>query len=100
GHVVHGDLTSARDNVSLETKELEADRFAGYSLWRLNVKRFDATDTEHYYQAVGDDFVGVHASHGSSKQRIAAFQQGWDLARTGSRENSSQRPAAGLDAAN
>jgi hypothetical protein len=97
GHIMHGDLTPARAQVPLETRELEADRFAGYTLWRLNVKRFDAEDTERYYQAVGDDFVGAHGSHGTGKQRTTAFQQGWDLARTGARENASLRPAGGLD---
>ena len=97
GHIMHGDLTPARAEVPLETKELEADRFAGYTLWRLNVKRFDAAETESYYQAVGDDFVGAHSSHGTGKQRTTAFQQGWDLARTGAREDANQRPAGGLD---
>jgi len=96
GHIMHGDLTAARANVPLQTKELEADRFAGYTLWRLNVKRFDAADTEHYYQAVGDDFTGGGKSHGTGSQRTTAFQEGWDLARTGGREDSS-RPAGGLD---
>ena len=70
---------------------------AGYTLWRLNVKRFDAADTEHYYQAVGDDYVGAQDSHGTGTQRTTAFQEGWDLARTGAREDSGQRPAGGLD---
>ncbi|HLI81480.1 MAG TPA: hypothetical protein VKV03_15935 [Candidatus Binataceae bacterium] len=98
GHIMHGDLTAARARVPLQTKELEADRFAGYTLWRLNVKRFDATDTERYYQAVGDDYVGAHSSHGTGAQRTTAFQEGWDLARTGAREDSA-RPAGGLDSA-
>lgn len=97
GHIIHGDLSEKRANVPLEQKELEADRFAGYTLWRLNVKRFDAADTEHYYQAVGDDFVGAHGSHGTGSQRTTAFQEGWDLARTGAREDSAQRPAGGLN---
>jgi len=97
GHIIHGDLDAKRANVPLEQKELEADRFAGYTLWRLNVKRFDATDTEHYYQAVGDDFTGGGVSHGTGAQRTTAFQEGWDLARTGAREDSAQRPAGGLD---
>ncbi len=97
GHIIHGDLSEKRANVPLEQKELEADRFAGYTLWRLNVKRFDAADTEHYYQAVGDDYVGAHSSHGTGAQRTTAFQEGWDLARTGGREDSNQRPAGGLD---
>ncbi len=88
GHIMHGDLTAARAGVPLQTKELEADRFAGYTLWRLNVKRFDATDTERYYQAVGDDYVGAQSSHGTGAQRTTAFQEGWDLARTGAREDS------------
>jgi hypothetical protein len=96
GHIVHGDLTAARAGVPLETKELEADRFAGYTLWRLNVKRFDAEDTERYYQAVGDDFVGAGVSHGTGKQRTSAFQEGWDLARTGAREDTG-RPPGGLE---
>ncbi|HLX38533.1 MAG TPA: hypothetical protein VKR29_12060, partial [Candidatus Binataceae bacterium] len=98
GHIIHGDLETKRAGVPLQTKELEADRFAGYTLQRLNVKRFDAQDTERYYQAVGDDFVGAHDSHGTGAQRTSAFQQGWDLARTGAREDSSSRPAGGLDA--
>ena len=98
GHIMHGDLGASRANVPLQTKELEADRFAGYTLWRLNVKRFDANDTERYYQAVGDDYVGAHGSHGTGAQRTTAFQEGWDLARTGAREDSA-RPAGGLDSA-
>jgi hypothetical protein len=97
GHIIHGDLTARRANVPLQQKELEADRFAGYTLWRLNVKRFDAADTEHYYQAVGDDYVGGQGSHGTGAQRVTAFQEGWDLARTGAREDSDQRPVGGLD---
>jgi hypothetical protein len=98
GHIIHGDLTAARASVPLKQKELEADRFAGYTLQRLGIKRFDATDTERYYQAVGDDYVGAHDSHGTGAQRTTAFQEGWDLARTGSREDSNDRPAGGLDA--
>ena len=97
GHIVHGDLTAKRAGVPLETKELEADRFAGYTLQRLGIKRFDATDTEHYYQAVGDDYVGAQNSHGTGAQRTGAFQEGWDLARTGGREDSAGRPAGGLN---
>jgi len=98
GHIIHGDLTAARARVPLKQKELEADRFAGYTLQRLGIKRFDAADTERYYQAVGDDYVGAHDSHGTGAQRTTAFQEGWDLARTGSREDSNDRPAGGLDA--
>ena len=99
GHIMHGDLTAKRAGVPLQTKELEADRFAGYTLQRLGIKRFDAADTEHYYQAVGDDYVGAQSNHGTGAQRTGAFQEGWDLARTGAREDANQRPAGGLDTA-
>lgn len=95
-HIVHRDLDGPRTEVATETKELEADRFAGYTLWRLNVQRFDAAETEHYYQAIGDDFVGVQRSHGTARQRTGAFQDGWDSARIGAPEEST-RPAGGLD---
>jgi|SRR5690242_11872187 len=98
GHIVHGDMTAARAGVPLEIKELQADRFAGYTLWRLHMKRFDAAETEQYYRAVGDDFVGAHGSHGTSAQRTQAFQDGWDLARTGHPEDSNEQPVGGLDA--
>jgi hypothetical protein len=98
GHIIHGDLTAKRANVPLKQKELEADRFAGYTLQRLGIQRFDAAETEHYYQAVGDDYVGAQSNHGTGAQRTTAFQEGWDLARTGSREDSTDRPAGGLDA--
>ena len=97
GHIVHGDLTPARQSTLLETKELEADRFAGFTLWRLGIKRFDAAETEEYYKAVGDDFVGAHHSHGTAAQRTSAFQEGWDLARMGLRENATARPPGGMD---
>ena len=97
GHIVHGDMTAARADVPLQTKELEADRFAGYTLWRLHMKRFDAAEAEQYYRAVGDDYVGAHGSHGTAKQRTQAFQDGWDLARTGHAEDTNEQPAGGLD---
>lgn len=97
GHIVHGDMTPARAEVPLETKELQADRFAGYTLSRLHMKRFDAAETEQYYRAVGDDFVGARGSHGTAKQRTQAFQDGWDLARTGHPEDSNEQPVGGLD---
>jgi hypothetical protein len=99
GHIMHGDLTAKRAGVPLETKELEADRFAGYTLQRLGIQRFDAAETEHYYQAVGDDYVGAHSSHGTGAQRTSAFQEGWDLARTGAREDANQRPAGSIETA-
>ncbi len=98
GHVAHGDFSAARAEVSRETRELEADRFAGYSLWRLDI-HFDADDTAFYYRLVGDDFVGARNSHGTSGQRAGAFKEGWDLARMGLPENSDARPVEGLDPA-
>ncbi len=94
GHLVHHDLSPARANVPIEQRELEADRFAGYTLWQLNI-RFDAEDLATYYRLVGDDFFGVKNNHGSGKQRAQAFEEGYDLARMGLPESNGQ-PAAGL----
>ncbi len=76
GHIAHGDFSPARANVSSVTKELEADRFAGYTLSRLGVPRDNLVP---YYSLGGDEFSGVH-DHGFSNQRIAAFDKGWQLA--------------------
>jgi hypothetical protein len=95
GHLMHGDLTPARAGVPMETRELEADRFAGYSLWRLNI-HFDADETANYYKLVGDDFVGGYDDHGTGVQRVAAFKEGWDLARMGLPEESEAAPVGGL----
>ncbi len=96
GHLMHGDLTRTRANVPVETRELEADRFAGYSLWRLDI-HFDADETANYYKLVGDDFVGAYNDHGTGQQRVTAFREGWDLARMGLPEESAVAPAGGLD---
>jgi hypothetical protein len=95
GHLMHGDLTPARGAVPKETRELEADRFAGYSLWRLDI-HFDADETANYYKLVGDDFVGAYDDHGTGSQRVAAFKEGWDLARMGLPEESEAAPVGGL----
>jgi hypothetical protein len=92
GHVEHGDLTPSRANVPLEQRELEADRFAGYTLFELNI-RFSAEDLATYYRLIGDDFFGVRNSHGSSNQRANAFEHGYDLARMGLPESNGQPPA-------
>ncbi len=74
GHIVHHDY--ARTGVSSVTKELEADRFSGYTLSRLSIPRANITP---YYSMGGDEFSGIH-DHGFSNQRIAAFNEGWQRA--------------------
>ena len=74
GHIVHRDYK--RTGVSSVTKELEADRFSGYTLSRLNIPRANITP---YYSMGGDEFSGIH-DHGFSNQRIAAFNEGWQRA--------------------
>ncbi len=74
GHIEHRDF--ARTQVSSVEKELEADRFAGYTLSRLGISRANITA---YYSMGGDEFSGVH-DHGFSNQRIAAFDTGWKRA--------------------
>jgi len=78
GHEVHRDFASSRTAVPVETKELEADRFAGYTLEKLKIR---ATDLTPYWTLTGDEFgSGPGYKHGSSAQRVAAFKQGWHLA--------------------
>ncbi|HVB81159.1 MAG TPA: hypothetical protein VNE82_14570 [Candidatus Binataceae bacterium] len=74
GHIVHHDYR--RTGVSSVTKELEADRFSGYTLERLGIARDNITP---FYSMGGDEFSGVH-NHGFSNQRIAAFNNGWQRA--------------------
>src|ERR1700731_3698 len=74
GHIEHHDYD--RTDVSSVDKELEADRFSGYTLSRLGIARDNITP---YYSMGGDEFSGVH-DHGFSQQRIAAFNKGWQLA--------------------
>ena len=82
GHEVHDDFGPERAGVPGQTKELEADRFAGYTLERLDIPIDSITP---YYGLAGDEFTGSEsnpqASHGESSQRIAALKHGWDLAR-------------------
>lgn len=92
GHEVHGDFDSSRANLSTEERELEADRFAGYTMSFL---RIQANDLTTYYRLVGDDFMGAQDSHGTGDQRATAFEYGWKLAEAGSSEQSII-PAAGL----
>ncbi len=92
GHQVHGDFDSSRANLSSEERELQADRFAGYTMSFL---RIQADDISTYYRLVGDDFMGAQNSHGTSDQRATAFEYGWKLAEAGSSEQSII-PATGL----
>ena len=74
GHIEHHDY--ARTGVSSVDKELEADRFSGYTLERMGIARDNITP---FYSLGGDEFSGVH-DHGFSNQRIAAFDTGWKRA--------------------
>lgn len=94
GHEVHRDFASSRAAVPVETKELEADRFAGYTLEKLKVR---ATDLTPYWTLTGDEFgSGPGYKHGSSAQRVAAFKQGWHLAEW-NRPEESQSVQSALD---
>jgi hypothetical protein len=80
GHELHHDFSSERAGVPNETKELQADRFAGYTLERLNI---GVDNIVPYYSLAGDEFtgqVGRPASHGESMQRTSALKKGWDQA--------------------
>jgi hypothetical protein len=94
GHQYHGDFDWRRDRVSVKTKELGADQFAGYTLARLRM-RLDPDEVTKYYQMVGDDFIGTSSDHGTGKERTAAFMDGWRRGRAGVPEESA-RPAGGL----
>src|SRR5579863_2546606 len=53
GHELHGDFNQSRAAVPNQTKELEADRFAGYTMEKLNVP---ATGLTPYWGMTGDEF--------------------------------------------
>jgi len=95
GHQVHQDNEKSRRWVPSETKELEADRFAGYTLEKLQIP---ATDLTAFWNLTGDEFGGGQVStrnqHGLSSQRVAAFKQGWHLAEWKRAENSDSVAAA------
>ncbi len=84
GHEVHLDFDPSRAEVPDEIKELEADRFAGYSMKKLDVP---ATGLSPYWSMTGDEF-GAGARHGTSEQRVAAFKEGWHEAEWNRAENS------------
>ena len=93
GHQVHGD-TSPGTKPARE-RELAADRFSGFTLERLGIRRLDPTEVTQYYQLTGDDFTGGDGTHGSGADRAAAFQDGWHRAEMGLREQDAE-PAGGL----
>ncbi len=84
GHEVHQDFAASRTAVPNQIKELEADRFAGYTMQKLDVP---ATGLAPYWSMTGDEF-GIGASHGTSEQRVAAFKEGWHEAEWNRAENS------------
>jgi hypothetical protein len=77
GHEMHHDLDQSRAGIPVQVKELEADRFAGYTMQKLDVP---AGGLAPYWSMAGDEFGSGGPSHGSSGQRVDAFRQGWDLA--------------------
>ena len=81
GHELHSDFSPERAGMSTQTKELEADRFAGYTLERLNIGLDNITP---YYSLAGDEFSGgqtqAASRHGDSMRRTAALKRGWDSA--------------------
>jgi hypothetical protein len=93
GHEDHGDFDSSRAAVSNQTKELEADRFAGYTMQKLGVP---ATGLAPYWSMTGDEF-GRGSSHGTSTQRVDAFKEGWHLAQWNRTEDSQPVAAAGQE---
>jgi hypothetical protein len=84
GHELHLDFDPSRAAVSNQIKELEADRFAGYTMKKLDVP---AIGLAPYWSMTGDEF-GSGASHGTSGQRVAAFKEGWHEAEWNRAENS------------
>jgi hypothetical protein len=95
GHQAHQDFAASRASVPDETKELEADRFAGYTLEKIGIR---ATNLTPFWTMTGDEFGGGMRSHGSSGERVAAFKQGWHLAEWKRPENS-QSVESALDEA-
>jgi len=98
GHLEHGDVDSAPTSRSdSRERELNADRFAGYTLGRLGLARLDPEQVNNYYRAVGDDYVGAgqNGDHGTSAQRTTALEDGWHRADLGLPEAGSE-PAGGF----
>jgi hypothetical protein len=93
GHELHHDLDPSRAGVPSRTKELEADRFAGYTMQRLQVPSAGLTP---YWSLAGDEF-GNGMAHGTSAERISAFRQGWNLSEWNRPESSTALENSGDD---
>jgi hypothetical protein len=93
GHEDHGDFDASRAAVPNKTKELEADRFAGYTMQKLGVP---ATGLAPYWSMTGDEFSRGH-SHGGSEERVASFKEGWHLAQWNRAEDSQPTASAGQE---
>ncbi len=80
GHEMHDDFSPQRAALPSETRELEADRFAGYTMQRLNLGLDNITP---YYSLAGDEFTGAmtrpSSRHGESMRRTNALRKGWEL---------------------
>jgi hypothetical protein len=90
GHEYHRDFDPSRAAEPNQIKELEADRFAGYTMKKLDVP---ATGLSPYWSMTGDEF-STATGHGSSEQRVAAFKEGWHEAEWNRAENSESVTAA------
>jgi len=90
GHEYHRDFDPSRAAVPNQIKELEADRFAGFTLKKLGVP---ATGLSPYWSMTGDEF-STGAGHGSSAQRVDAFKEGWHEAEWNRAETSESVTAA------
>ena len=98
GPLEHGDVDEpAVSRAQAREHELNADRFAGYTLSRLGIARLDPDQLTFYYRLLGDDFAGAGPAgyHGSSEERSAALQDGWHRGELGLPEAGGE-PAAGL----
>jgi hypothetical protein len=90
GHEDHRDFDPSRAAVPNQIKELEADRFSGYTMKKLDVP---ATGLSPYWSMTGDEF-STATGHGSSAQRVAAFKEGWHEAEWNRAETSESVTAA------
>jgi hypothetical protein len=91
GHELHHDLDPSRASVPSRERELEADRFAGFTMQKLEIP---AGGLAPYWSMAGDEF-GNGASHGSSGDRVDAFKEGWNLAEWNRPETSGAVRAGG-----
>lgn len=93
GHELHHELDPSRASVPNQVKELEADRFAGYTMQKLEIP---ASNLIPYWSMAGDEF-GNGPAHGTSGQRVGAFKEGWNLAEWNRPEASGAVPGASDD---